>query len=52
MPVGSKGNAGGDVSIFFDEGKYYMYCSGGGAWVSEDLLNWELSPGGQYPYRT
>ena len=44
MPVGSKGNAGGDVSIFFDEGKYYMYCSGGGAWVSEDLLNWEYYP--------
>ena len=41
MPIGEKGNAGGDVSIFFDEGKYYMYCSGGGAWVSTDLLNWE-----------
>lgn len=42
MPVGDGGTAWGDVSVFFDEGKYYMYCTGGGAWVSEDMLNWEF----------
>lgn len=42
MPVGRGGVASGDVSVFYDEGKYYMYCTGGGAWVSEDMMNWEF----------
>jgi xylan 1,4-beta-xylosidase len=40
MISGQGGNAGGDVTVIKDGGKYYMYCSGGGAWISEDLLNW------------
>lgn len=41
MEIGPGGNAGGDVTVMFDNGKYYMVCSGGGTWVSEDLVNWE-----------
>ena len=40
MEIG-QGSASGDVSVFQWEGKYYMFCTGGGAWVSEDMLNWE-----------
>lgn len=40
MPIGQGGNASGDVSVIEDGGKYYMYCSGGGAWVSDDLVDW------------
>ena len=36
------GNAGGDVTVIREQGKYYMYCSGGGAWISDDLLNWSF----------
>lgn len=32
----------GDVTVLKDGSKYYMYCTGGGAWVSEDLVNWEF----------
>ena len=42
MPIGPGGNASGDVSVLFDGGKYYMFCTGGGAWVSEDLANWDF----------
>lgn len=42
MPIGVGGNAGGDVTVIAEGGKYYMCCSGGGMWVSEDLLNWEF----------
>lgn len=35
-------NASGDVSVIKDAGKYYMFCTGGGAWVSEDMLNWDF----------
>jgi hypothetical protein len=42
MPIGPGGNASGDVTVLEEAGKYYMYCTGGGAWVSEDLLNWEF----------
>lgn len=42
MPIGDGGNASGDVSVIEDGGKYYMYCSGGGAWVSSDLYSWEF----------
>jgi xylan 1,4-beta-xylosidase len=41
--VGDGGaSASGDVTVIRENGKYYMYCSGGGAWVSDDLLNWTL----------
>ena len=36
------GNAGGDVTVIREQGKYYMYCSGGGAWISDDLLAWSF----------
>jgi xylan 1,4-beta-xylosidase len=42
MISGQGGNAGGDVTVIKEGGKYYMYCSGGGAWISEDLLNWSF----------
>ena len=40
MEIG-QGSASGDVSVFQWEGKYYMFCTGGGAWVAEDMLNWD-----------
>jgi hypothetical protein len=36
------GNAAGDVTVIREQGKYYMYCTGGGAWISDDLLNWSF----------
>ena len=42
MVSGQGGNAGGDVTVIKEAGNYYMYCSGGGAWISEDLLNWSF----------
>ena len=42
MVSDSGASASGDVTVIRDNGKYYMYCSGGGAWVSDDLLNWTL----------
>src|SRR5471032_2769270 len=33
-------SASGDVTVIRENGKYYMYCTGGGAWISADLLNW------------
>ena len=41
MEVGDGGQASGDVSVFQWNGKYYMFCTGGGCWVSEDMLNWD-----------
>ena len=43
MPIGRGGNAAGDVTVIEEGGKYYMYCTGGGAWVSEDLVNWDFT---------
>jgi hypothetical protein len=40
MVSGGGASASGDVTVIRDNGKYYMYCTGGGAWVSDDLLNW------------
>ena len=42
LPMVSSGgaSASGDVTVIRDNGKYYMYCTGGGAWISDDLLNW------------
>ena len=31
MPIGPGGNASGDVTVIQEGGKYYMYCTGGGA---------------------
>lgn len=44
LPMISEGgvSASGDVSVIREQGRYYMYCTGGGAWVSDDLLNWTL----------
>ena len=42
MVSGGGTSASGDVTVIRDNGKYFMYCSGGGAWVSADLLNWSL----------
>ena len=36
------GSASGDVTVIRDQGKYYMFCTGGGAWVSDDMLNWSF----------
>lgn len=42
LPMVSVGDASasGDVTVIRDSGKYYMYCTGGGAWISSDLVNW------------
>lgn len=40
MMTGPGGNASGDVSVIYEQGKYYMFCTGGGAWVSENMLDW------------
>ena len=41
MEIGPGGNASGDVTVLEYQDKYYMYCTGGGAWVSSDLINWK-----------
>ncbi len=40
MVIGQGGNASGDVTVIKDNGKYYMFCTGGGAWISSDMVNW------------
>jgi xylan 1,4-beta-xylosidase len=30
----------GDITVVREGGKYYMFCTGGGGWVSDDLVNW------------
>src|SRR5208283_4935172 len=40
MVSDSRASASGDVTVIRDDGKYYMYCTGGGAWISDDLVNW------------
>ena len=42
MVSGGGTTASGDVTVIRDSGKYYLYCTGGGAWVSDDLLHWTL----------
>ena len=44
MEIGPGGNAAGDVTVIREQGTYYMFCSGGGAWVSDDMLNWAFHP--------
>lgn len=40
MVTAPGGSASGDVTVIREQGKYYMYCTGGGAWISDDLLHW------------
>ncbi len=40
MPTAQGGSASGDVTVIREQGRYYMYCTGGGAWISDDLLHW------------
>lgn len=35
-------SASGDVTVIRESGKYYMFCTGGGAWISDDMLNWSF----------
>jgi xylan 1,4-beta-xylosidase len=42
MVTAPGGNASGDVTVIREQGKYYMYCTGGGAWISDDMLNWSF----------
>ncbi|MCY2954431.1 MAG: family 43 glycosylhydrolase [Planctomycetota bacterium] len=42
MVTAPGGNASGDVTVIREQGRYYMYCTGGGAWISDDLLNWSF----------
>ena len=41
MEIRPGANASGDVTVICDNGMYYMFCTGGGAWISADMLNWE-----------
>ena len=34
----------GDVSVVREGDSYYMFNTGGGAWVSQDFLNWKYKP--------
>ena len=34
----------GDVTVVREGNRYYMFCTGGGAWVSQDLVNWKHRP--------
>jgi hypothetical protein len=38
MIIAPGGNASGDVTVIREKGKYYMFCTGGGAWISDDGL--------------
>jgi xylan 1,4-beta-xylosidase len=40
MVSGGGASASGDVTVIRDSGKYYMCCTGGGTWISDDLVNW------------
>lgn len=42
IPGSDTASAAGDVTVIRDDGRYYMYCTGGGAWVSDDLLHWKF----------
>ncbi|MCG6927715.1 MAG: family 43 glycosylhydrolase [Acidobacteria bacterium] len=34
--------AAGDVTVIREKGTYYMYCTGGGTWISDDLVDWRF----------
>ena len=40
IPLGTGASASGDVTVIKHAGTYYMFCTGGGAWVSQDMLHW------------
>lgn len=42
MIIAPGGNAAGDVTVIREQGKYYMFCTGGGAWISDDMLTWSF----------
>lgn len=42
MVTAPGGNASGDVTVILENGKYYMFCTGGGAWVSDNMLDWSF----------
>jgi xylan 1,4-beta-xylosidase len=42
MVTAPGGNAAGDVTVIREQGKYYMYCTGGGVWISDDMLAWSF----------
>ena len=42
MVTAPGGIASGDVTVIREQGRYYMYCTGGGAWVSDDLRHWSF----------
>jgi len=44
MIIGPGGNASGDVTVIREKDKYYMFCTGGGAWISDNLVNWAFQP--------
>jgi len=43
----------GDVTVVRDANRYYLFASGGGAWVSSNLMDWKYQPvevrGGRIP---
>ena len=43
----------GDVTVVRDGDSYYMFGTGGGAWVSRDFVDWKYQPvvvhGGRLP---
>lgn len=40
----ARGVSLGDVAVVKEGDLYYMFCTGGGAWVSGDLVNWKYRP--------
>ncbi len=42
MIIAPGGNASGDVTVIRENGRYYMFCTGGGAWISDDMFNWSF----------
>ena len=42
MVTGQGGNASGDVTVIRENGRYYMFCTGGGTWISDDMINWSF----------
>jgi len=34
----------GDVTVVQEDNRYYMFCTGGGSWVSQDMVNWQYRP--------
>ncbi|MBN1509524.1 MAG: family 43 glycosylhydrolase [Sedimentisphaerales bacterium] len=42
MVTAPGGDVAGDVTVIREQGKYYMYCTGGGAWISDDMLAWSF----------